>query len=116
MRPAYLLLILLLVAPCLAQTPEPAPGSGPKAPDKTKHPLDPLTADEIRLATKILKDQKAADRRALYSYIALQEPKKADVLAYKQGDPFERRARAIFYEPASNETIAAVVDLGRKSV
>src|SRR5437762_2772483 len=118
MRPAFLLLALLLVTPCLAGTGDPAPEAAPpaKAPDKTKHPLDPLSADEIRLATKILKDQKAADRRALYSSIALQEPKKADVLAYKPGDPFERRARAIFYEPATNETIEAVVDLSHQTV
>src|ERR1044072_7339482 len=93
-------------------------GTKPPAPKEekpTKHPLDPLSEDEIKLVVKGLKDEKKATRRAIYSYIALKEPKKDDVLAYKMGDPFKGRAKAVYYEAQSNETVEAIVDLGKKT-
>ena len=84
--------------------------------DKNAHPLDPLSEAEIKLTSKLLKDNNKATRRAIFTYIALLEPKKADVLNYRQGDPFERKAEADYFEPATNETVEAIVDLNTKTV
>lgn len=81
-----------------------------------RHPLDPLSEDEIKLLRKALFDGKAATRRASYSFITLVEPKKEDVMSFKAGDPFERRAKAMFYEPQSNESVEAIVNLTAKTV
>jgi primary-amine oxidase len=56
------------------------------------HPLDPLTTDEIRAVVQIAK----ADARftaAAFPLVALDEPPKADVLAWRPGHPFVRLAR-----------------------
>lgn len=81
-----------------------------------KHPLDPLSEEEVNSVRKTLLAAKSATRYALYSFITLREPNKDDVLAFKAGDPIERRAKATFYEPKSNETIEAVVNLSTKAV
>ncbi|HEX6011560.1 MAG TPA: hypothetical protein VFY87_07115 [Geminicoccaceae bacterium] len=49
-------------------------------------PLDPLSADELRAATRAMR----ADPRlkeALFPQIALREPGKAEVLAWRPGEP-----------------------------
>ena len=107
--------VYLMAGNGLSQTVEAKPE--PKVEAKsTKHPLDPLTEDEIKLASKTLKDDKKATKKAIYASISLSEPKKADVLVYKLGDPFERRAKVVFYESDTNETIEAIVNLGTKVV
>jgi primary-amine oxidase len=58
------------------------------------HPLDPLTTEEIRTAVQAAK----ADGRlagATFPSIALLDPPKADVLAWRGGQPFARRARVL---------------------
>lgn len=101
----------------IAQTPPPDPKAAAEAKAKLqRHPLDPLTEEEINVVRKTLLDGKAATRRALFSFITLLEPKKEDVLEYKLGEPFERRAKATFYEPKSNETVETVINLTSKAV
>jgi primary-amine oxidase len=67
------------------------------------HPLDPLTADEIRTAIQIARsDSRFAD--AAFPSVASHEPPKADVLAWRPGQSLARQARvqamttASFYE------------------
>jgi primary-amine oxidase len=71
-----------------------------------RHPLDPLTADEIRLAVQVAKSD-ARFAAAAFPSIALQDPPKAEVLAWqpdKADKPMGRLARvqamtaAGFYE------------------
>src|SRR5579862_1904804 len=116
MRCACILLALLSFVQVFAQEPPATEKPATPAVDKNRHPLDPLSEAEIKLTSKLLKDEKKATRRALFTYIGLKEPKKDDVLVYKQGDPFERRSKAVFYEPLTNETIEAVIDLNHKTV
>ena len=53
------------------------------------HPLDPLTADEIRAAAAIAKSD-ARLAKAAFASVVLQEPSKADVVASTSGR-FDRR-------------------------
>jgi primary-amine oxidase len=73
-------------------TNERASPSGDRSSPIAVHPLDPLTADEIRTAVQIAKsDTRFAD--AAFTSVAVQEPPKADVLAWQPGRTLARSAR-----------------------
>ena len=74
-----------------------------------QHPLDALDASEITGTTAILRSAGHADDKTLIASITLQEPPKADVLAWKSGDPIPRRAKAVLRR--NSTTFEAVVDL-----
>jgi primary-amine oxidase len=85
--------------------------AGPPSSARAAHPLDPLTADEIRAATEIMRaDARLAD--AMLPFISVQEPAKADVLAWRPGQPIVRRARAM--ATTSTGAFDVVVDLAAK--
>ncbi len=66
--------------------------SGTHASAPAVHPLDPLTADEIRVAVQVARsDTRFAG--AAFPSVAVQDPPKADVLAWQPGQPLTRRAR-----------------------
>jgi len=63
------------------------------------HPLDPLTADEIRAAAQLAR-MDARFARAQFASILLDEPPKADVIAWRPGRTLPRLARVIAIAPA----------------
>src|SRR5437016_4997955 len=79
-------------------------------------PLDPLTPGEIRSAITIVQMSGRAPRGALFPIVTLQEPPKAEVLAWKPGQPFSRRAYLQVFQPARNELFDGIVDLRSGSV
>jgi primary-amine oxidase len=97
---------ILLVAPFLAWS--------LAAQGAAQHPLDALDAAEITVTTAILRSAGHVDDKTLIASLTLQEPHKGDVLAWKAGDPIERRAKAVLRRHAA--TFEAVVDLGSKKV
>jgi Cu2+-containing amine oxidase len=56
-------------------------GVNARAVAQPKHPLDALTGDEIRMATKLLRDPGHADDETLFPSIALEEMDKSKVCA-----------------------------------
>ncbi|KAH9437077.1 hypothetical protein MCOR02_000733 [Pyricularia oryzae] len=58
------------------------------APDLTKqapvHPLDPLSVEEIRAATKIIRDY-ATPKNLKFNFLSLREPAKAEYQAFRAG-------------------------------
>src|SRR5262245_28825465 len=80
------------------------------------HPLDPLTKEEINLASQILKDGGKATANTRFPSIVLNEPPKAEVLNFKPGDAFRREAFVVTYEYDSNKTCESVVDLKSKTI
>lgn len=72
------------------------------------HPLAPLTAGEIRAASKILRDSGRLPRDAEFSALTLDEPPKDAVL---RGASVPRRAFAVIYDRQANRTFEAVADL-----
>ena len=64
------------------------------------HPLDPLTADEIRVAAQVARTD-ARFARAQFASILLDEPAKADVIAWRPGATLARQARLVVMTPAS---------------
>jgi primary-amine oxidase len=72
------------------------------------HPLDPLTADEIRVAAQVARaDGRFASAR--FASMLLNEPAKADVTAWQPGTTLPRQARLVVLTPAS--VFELVIDL-----
>ncbi len=64
--------------------------------------------------TAILRSAGLVDDKTLIASIDLLEPPKADVLAWKTGDPIPRSAKVVLRR--NSTTIEAVVDLGKRAV
>ncbi|MBM3519421.1 MAG: tyramine oxidase, partial [Alphaproteobacteria bacterium] len=77
----------------------------------TLHPCDPLNGEEIARAVAIIRAKAGPDPSAWFETVALAEPDKAEVRAFKPGMAFTRRAFVCCYEPASNRTFDGIVDL-----
>jgi primary-amine oxidase len=83
---------------------------------KPMHPLDPLEAGEYAAVVSTLKDAGKLGPATLFPTITLNEPPKAEVLAWKEGAPFRREAFAVVFDREKNKTYEAVVDLKTKKV
>jgi primary-amine oxidase len=79
-----------------------------------QHPLDALDAAEIAATTAILRAAGHVDDRTLIASITLQEPPKAEVLAWKAGDAIPRSAKVVYRRSAA--TFETVVDLGKGAI
>ncbi|HVZ38712.1 MAG TPA: primary-amine oxidase [Candidatus Kapabacteria bacterium] len=75
------------------------------------HPLDPLSADEINAAARIIRTAPGFPADALFSTIVLHEPSKDFVLSFHPGMPFGREAFAIVMDRPNNRTFEAIADL-----
>jgi primary-amine oxidase len=95
------LLLLTLAAAC-----RPTTTSQP-------HPLDPLTASEIRAAQAILDGRGLLAAGTRVMLLDLHEPPKADVLA---GHAIAREAFAVLYDATHNATREAVIDLSARTL
>jgi primary-amine oxidase len=78
---------------------------------QARHPLDSLSAEEIKVAAKVLSASPQFPEGALFSTIVLKEPLKSAVLNYKPGAQFSRQAFAVILDRKRNRTFEAVVDL-----
>jgi len=77
------------------------------------HPLDPLTADEIRVAAQVARTD-ARFASAQFASILLDEPAKADVIAWRPGTTLPRRARLVVMTPSS--AFEVVTDLTARRI
>ena len=81
----------------------------------TLHPLEPLSADEIREAVAILRAGGLLGEAARFVTIELREPAKEAVLDWEQLAP-PREAFVILLDRVSGETHEAVVSLDDEAV
>jgi len=84
----------------------------------TRHPLDPLSADEVQAASSILKQERGLDAGNRFVYVMLQEPSKKDVLAIESGSgaAVDRQAFMVLRDRPNRKTYEAVVSLTQKKV
>lgn len=75
------------------------------------HPLEPLDAAEMQKAVDVLKAEGKLAEGMKFPSLALNEPPKAEVLAFRPGQPFRREAFAVLYDGKTSKTYEAVVDL-----
>src|SRR5215217_2813557 len=85
---------------------------------KTRHPLEPLSVDELAESVAILRTAVPGgvwdDRRFRFVEVALREPPKAEVLAAEasgNGDDLPREARAVLIDREERGTVEAIVSL-----
>jgi primary-amine oxidase len=77
----------------------------------TPHPLDPLSAAEIRAAREIMRDMLGESGRV--AYLGLLEPAKHDVLS---GENLPRRARAYVLDIVTGESADVTISLTDKRI
>jgi primary-amine oxidase len=81
------------------------------------HPLDPLTADEVRQAVGVIAADPRFEVGAVFVHLRLHEPDKAVVLAHEPGAPVDREVEALLVPPAARlEAIEVVVSVTKGEV
>ena len=80
-------------------------------PTSTGHPLEALTAEEIKAAVAIVRaDPRFADSWR-FAYVGLEEPPKASVRGFTAGDPVDRLVRTIIVAVPEAHVIEIVVSV-----
>jgi primary-amine oxidase len=87
------------------------PPAGPVVAGDHRHPLDPLTAEEIAGAVKVAREQGPFADGVFIPFVVVNEPAKKDVAAWKPGDEVRRQAFLVAFDRPANKTYEAVVDL-----
>jgi primary-amine oxidase len=80
------------------------------------HPLDPLTAGEIRQAAAIVRRGQGVGDGWRFASIELKEPAKADLPALEDGRPARREALAVCWNRADGQAYRATVSLSGNEV
>src|SRR5215472_18929228 len=80
------------------------------------HPLDPLTAEEIRVAVGTVRASGRLGPKVLFIRVFLHEPDKAGVLGYKEGDPLERQAFVLIRDRRARTTHEVIVSVTRRTI
>lgn len=80
------------------------------------HPLDPLSAEEIVEAVRILREHQTLSERCRFIQVALSEPSKEQVLAYDGNGSLDRAAFVVLLDNARHESYHGVVSLARQKV
>ncbi|WP_320672603.1 primary-amine oxidase [Patulibacter defluvii] len=75
------------------------------------HPLDPLTADEIRAAVAIAHRDQRLDERVRFVTVMLREPPKDVLRAWTPGVDVERLADLVVLDPTQEATFEGLVSL-----
>lgn len=76
-----------------------------------RHPLEPLMAEEIAVAVKILRTEKALGEAIRFVSVNLNEPRKEIVLNYKPGEPITREAFIVLLDATSGFGYEVVVSI-----
>ncbi|WP_218080673.1 primary-amine oxidase [Anthocerotibacter panamensis] len=81
-----------------------------------KHPLDPLSAEELSAAVLLVRREKSLDAQFRFASVALHEPPKSVVRQFQPGDPIDREAFVILLDKTTGTTYQAVVSLTQKTL
>src|SRR5258707_1330416 len=81
-----------------------------------RHPLEPLSVDEIAATVDILRRQRNLGPRVRFVNITLHEPPKEVVLSFEATKQAEREAFAILLDNEQGRTYEAVVSLTHQTV
>jgi primary-amine oxidase len=77
----------------------------------SSHPLDPLTADEIRQAASILRRDQGVTDRWRFASIELREPSKHAIRNHESGPACTREARVVCWNRDDGQAYKALVSL-----
>ena len=93
-------------------SPTGAAGTEPAA----EHPLDPLSAEEIRQVVAMLRRDRGVGPRWRFASIELAEPSKEAVRGFSPGDALAREAEAVCWSREDGRTYKAQVSIGEDRV
>ena len=82
----------------------------------TRHPLEPLDADEMRWTANILRDHGRLGEDVKVIAFTLREPTREDLRAFEAGQLLDRQVLAILLDGGSGETEEAIVSLTQKQL
>ncbi len=77
----------------------------------TRHPLEPLSAEEVRNAVRLLKDAGKVTPTTRFVSVSLKEPAKELVHGPSAGEPAPREAFAVLFDNATNACHEATLSL-----
>jgi primary-amine oxidase len=80
------------------------------------HPLQSLTADEIRAARALLETCQLLSSTTRFALLGLEEPPKQLVLDYRPGDSIDRRVRVVLLDLDTGRTRRIVASLTRQEI
>ena len=78
------------------------------------HPLDPLSAQELRDVVQHARNVWKLDHRHLFAMVQLHEPSKDVVNNWKKYDPVDRAAKITLWNSATSTVIEAVITVEGK--
>ncbi len=76
-----------------------------------QHPLEPLTAPEVQLAVRLLKENGKVTPSTRFVSVSLKEPPKESVHRFTASAPIRREAAAVLFDNATNSCYEAAVSL-----
>ena len=82
----------------------------------TRHPLDPLTAEEIELASRIVRNDEHLHGPVRFISVTLQEPPKEDVLSFNESTAVGREAFIILLDLTDGKTYESLISLADETV
>lgn len=81
-----------------------------------RHPLDPLSSDEITNSVAFLKSEKNLSSDFRFAYVGLEEPTQQALERHEQGEPIDRVVFFGLLNRNKNETFEAKVNLTRNEL
>jgi len=96
-----------------ATTRETEAAAGPQA---HAHPLDPLSAEEIRTARDVVLENGAVSGNVCFPAICLHEPEKDVIRRFCPGQAVERLAWVVVHDRSSNDLYDGIVALTRQEI
>lgn len=84
--------------------------------ESATHPLEPLTEDEIRETTRILRQAGHVGEHHRFAAVTLREPPKDEVLAWMPGNGTDRRALAHVVDRSTGASSTGVVSVTKGEV
>ena len=84
--------------------------------ESISHPLEPLTAEEIKVAVATVKQAQSLSDRVRFMSVALQEPPKDLVQAFSFGDSIDRQAFIVLLDNKTAKTYEVIVSITQQSI
>src|ERR1700693_3618198 len=84
--------------------------------DSIKHPLEPLTPNEVQLAVSLLKDAGNVTPTTRFVSVSLKEPAKESVHRFTGREPIRREASAVLFDNGTNSCYETSLSLTDRKV
>jgi primary-amine oxidase len=81
-----------------------------------KHPLEPLTAQEVQLAVTLLKEHGKVTPTTRFVSVSLKEPAKEVVTQFTAQQPIRREAKAVLFDNGTNSCYETTLCLSHRKV